>query len=49
LTPPGGVSAVQVEVDGDKVHLHVKDSGPGIPHHEQTHIFEPFYRIFVVA
>jgi signal transduction histidine kinase len=44
FTPPGGAITVAVAAATDEVRLSIKDSGPGIPHHEQIHIFEPFYR-----
>jgi signal transduction histidine kinase len=43
FTPPGGAITVAVAATADEVRLSIKDSGPGIPHHEQIHIFEPFY------
>jgi PAS domain S-box-containing protein len=42
-------SFVKVSVDtrdaGEQVDIAVKDQGPGIPLRDQTHIFEPFYRV----
>jgi len=31
--------------EGDRVKFSIRDSGPGIPLHEQTRIFERFYRV----
>jgi len=31
--------------EGNRVLLSVADSGPGIPHHEQEHVFEEFYQL----
>ncbi len=36
---------VQLSTDQRTVSLSVKDFGPGIPHAEQEHIFERFYRV----
>lgn len=48
-TPEGGTIVVRVDrgtsADGGAVGiLEVEDNGPGIPPHEQNHVFEPFYR-----
>jgi len=42
----GAGSPVTVEVsgDGDRVLVHVRDHGPGIPEREQPHVFERFFR-----
>jgi two-component system, OmpR family, sensor histidine kinase CiaH len=42
--PPGGVVAVSVGVDGNRVRLVVEDSGPGIPDDERAKIFDRFHR-----
>jgi PAS domain S-box-containing protein len=34
---------VQSEADGDGVHLHLADNGPGVPRELQGRIFEPFF------
>ena len=44
-TPAGGRVTVAAEADGDMVKISVRDDGPGIPLHEQTRIFERFYRL----
>ncbi|HEX8990155.1 MAG TPA: ATP-binding protein [Anaerolineales bacterium] len=43
-TPPGGKVSIAVHSEGRQIILEVKDTGPGIPRDEQTHIFEKFYR-----
>ncbi|HEX7383273.1 MAG TPA: sensor histidine kinase N-terminal domain-containing protein [Burkholderiaceae bacterium] len=45
-TPAGGTVTVRVMDDpfGQVVVLQVEDSGPGIPHAEREHVFQPFYR-----
>jgi signal transduction histidine kinase len=42
----GGRVAIRAtrEQDGARVVLRVEDAGPGIPHAERGHVFEPFYR-----
>ncbi|MHB8487863.1 MAG: sensor histidine kinase [Candidatus Dormibacteria bacterium] len=42
--PPGGVVAVSVGVDGNRVRLVVEDSGPGISDDERPKIFDRFHR-----
>ena len=42
--PTGGVVAVTVGVDGNRVQLVVEDSGPGIPLEERPKIFDRFHR-----
>ena len=42
--PPGGLVAVSVGVDGNRVRLVVEDSGPGIPDEERSKIFDRFHR-----
>ena len=42
--PTGGVVAVSVGVDGNRVRLVVEDSGPGIPAEERPKIFDRFHR-----
>ncbi|MCM2264372.1 MAG: ATP-binding protein [Desulfuromonadales bacterium] len=44
-SPPGGQVTVTAVADGDLVKISVRDTGPGIPPHEQTRIFERFYRV----
>ena len=42
----GGAEGVCVTLDseGDRIVLHVDDSGPGVPEDEREDIFRPFYR-----
>ncbi len=42
--PEGGVVAVSVGADGNRVRLVVEDSGPGIPEDERPKIFDRFHR-----
>jgi len=42
--PQGGIVAVSVGVDGNRVRLAVEDSGPGIPDEERPKIFDRFHR-----
>jgi signal transduction histidine kinase len=42
--PTGGVVAVSVGADGNRVRLVVEDSGPGIPDEERPKIFDRFHR-----
>ena len=44
-TPDGGQVTVTAAADGDFIKISVRDTGPGIPLHEQTRIFERFYRV----
>lgn len=43
-TESGGVT-LGCRSEDDRVHLFVRDTGPGIPDHEQERIFERFYRV----
>ncbi|MEG2420458.1 MAG: ATP-binding protein, partial [Oscillospiraceae bacterium] len=42
---PQGTVALDVQAEGDKVHLTVTDTGTGIPLEAQPHVFERFYRV----
>ena len=43
-TPDGGRVDLSVAVRDSCAVLQIKDSGPGIPRHERTRVFDPFYR-----
>ncbi|MDG2049507.1 MAG: ATP-binding protein [Myxococcota bacterium] len=44
-TNEGGHVDLSVSAEGDRVMLHVKDDGIGIPEHSRERIFERFYRV----
>ncbi len=44
-TPQGGTILVRQTKHKEGVTLSVQDSGIGIPHEKQTHLFERFYRV----
>jgi len=44
FTPAGGRVELVVEQARGEARLAVKDSGSGIPEHEQAHVFERFWR-----
>jgi signal transduction histidine kinase len=41
-SPRGGVVTVRAGIDGERYHLEVIDSGPGIPIADRGRVFEPF-------
>ena len=41
--PRGGILTVNMDVDGENIHIEIKDTGFGIPEDKKTQIFEPFY------
>jgi signal transduction histidine kinase len=43
-SPPQGVVTVSLHRNPDRAEIRVHDQGPGIPHHEQSRIFEKYYR-----
>jgi len=45
FTPPGGRIDVRCEVAGDRVSLHVTDTGIGIPAERLESVFEPFVQV----
>ncbi len=44
FTPAGGEVSIDVRQERDQLCIHVADTGPGIPLHEQEKIFQPFIR-----
>ncbi len=42
---PGLRIELYAERAGPSVHVQITDNGPGIPHEDQEHIFERFYRV----
>lgn len=44
FTPTGGMIVISVMPDGDRVHLEVADTGPGISEEHLQHIFEKYYQ-----
>jgi CheY-like chemotaxis protein/anti-sigma regulatory factor (Ser/Thr protein kinase) len=45
FTPEGGKIEMSAKQLGELVRVEVRDSGPGIPPDEQSHIFEAFHRL----
>ena len=45
FTPAGGAIDVRADADGDRVRVHVRDTGPGIAAGEQDAIFQPFVQL----
>lgn len=45
FTPAGGRISVTCERDGDRVLLHVRDTGEGIAPDQQHRVFEPFVQL----
>jgi two-component system sensor histidine kinase GlrK len=44
FSPPGGKITLLARVKGSYVEIDVADEGPGIPHADRAHIFDPFYQ-----
>jgi signal transduction histidine kinase len=42
--PEGGSIRIGLVREGDAFHVHVTDTGAGVPEAEQPHLFEPYYR-----
>lgn len=42
--PPSSVVSLEITANETAIHLAVHDQGPGIPLHEQQHIFTPYFR-----
>jgi two-component system NtrC family sensor kinase len=40
---PDGVVNIEVEIDGDYIHIIVEDNGPGISEDNLTRVFDPFF------
>ena len=45
FSPAGGAIQVSAKLDGDKVALVIRDSGPGIPEYAKEKIFDRFYSL----
>jgi len=45
FTPAGGVVALTWDATDERVQVHVRDTGPGIPEHSLETIFEPFVQL----
>ncbi|MDR2494421.1 MAG: PAS domain S-box protein [Spirochaetaceae bacterium] len=41
--PGGGKLTVTTEADGDEIHIHIRDTGVGIPEEHLSKIFEPYF------
>ena len=45
FTPNNGEVSVEIEADGNLLHVEVIDTGPGIPPEERQKIFDKFYQL----
>jgi signal transduction histidine kinase len=45
FTPPGGIVSLASDADEAMVHIHVRDTGCGIPVSQRERIFEPFVQL----
>ncbi len=43
-SPEGGFVTISIDVHGGRASLAVDDSGPGIPEHERSRVFDRFHR-----
>ncbi len=43
-TPSGGRVTIELDEDGERLKLSIRDTGVGISPHEKARIFERFYR-----
>ena len=44
FTPEGGRVEVTITTHNGDVRFGVTDTGPGIPAHDRSHVFDPFFR-----
>lgn len=44
FTPAGGVVSLGVDPDGDRLHIEVADTGPGIPPEQVGRVFEKYFQ-----
>ncbi len=45
FTPEGGEVRVSADAEGERVRVHVADTGPGIPADKREAVFEPFVQL----
>jgi signal transduction histidine kinase len=45
FTPEGGEITVSAELQSNEVHIHVRDTGVGIPEKYLTNIWKRFYKV----
>jgi len=45
FSPDGGHVAIAADKDGDRILIHVRDAGPGVPEYARTRVFERFYSL----
>jgi signal transduction histidine kinase len=44
-TPPGGKVTLSTAREGNRVHIRVQDTGPGIPEEHLSRVFDRFYKV----